>query len=137
MAARRVRRGVLAVTTSGHPSAILDSKDRQLCKGFDVTAVPTTSGVDATRAPVGRAAAVTRSLLGSGVLAGPFYLVVGLAQARTRDGDELTRHDQSLLANGPDGWVQGANLILRGLMVIAAAALTHHQPPDRRAGSNQ
>jgi Protein of unknown function (DUF998) len=128
---------VLAVTTSGHSSAILDNKNRQLCKGFDVTAVRTTSGVDATRAPVDRAAAVTRSLLGYGVLAGPFHLVVGLAQARTRDGYELTRHDLSLLANGPDGWIQGANLILTGLIAIAAAALTYHQPPDRRAGSNQ
>ena len=65
---------MLAVTTSGRSSAILDSKNRQLCKGFDVTAERTTSGVD---------------------------------------------------------------FILMGLMVIAAAALTFHQPPDRRAGSNQ
>ena len=33
-----------------------------------------------------RGAAVTRSLLGYGVLAGPFYLVVGLVQALVRDG---------------------------------------------------
>jgi hypothetical protein len=57
---------VLAVTTSGRSSAILDSKDRQLGKGFDVTAARTTSGMDSTRAPVDRAAAVTRSLLGYG-----------------------------------------------------------------------
>jgi hypothetical protein len=37
MAARQERRGVLAVTTSGRSSAILNRKDRQLCKGFDVT----------------------------------------------------------------------------------------------------
>jgi len=66
-----------------------------------------------------------------------FYLMVGLTQARTRDGYDLTRHDQSLLANGPYGWIQSANFILTGLMVIAVAALTHHQPPDRRARSNQ
>jgi hypothetical protein len=51
MAARRERRGVLAVTTSGRSSAILDSKNRQLCKGFDVIAVRTTSGVDSTVHP--------------------------------------------------------------------------------------
>jgi hypothetical protein len=135
MAARRERRGVLAVTTSGHSSAILDSRYRQLCKGFDVTTVCATSGVDATRAPVDQAAAVTRSLFGYGVLAGVFYLMVGLMQARTRDGYDLTLPDLSLLADGP-GWIQGANHILTGLMVIAAA-LTYHQPPDRRAGSNQ
>jgi hypothetical protein len=56
------------------------------------------------------------------VLAGPFYVVVGLAQALTRNGFDLTRHDLSLLANGPLGWVQIADLVLSGLMVIVAAA---------------
>jgi hypothetical protein len=56
--------GALAVTTSGRSVAILHGKDRQLCKGFDMTAEPTTSGVDATRPPFDQAAAVTRSLLG-------------------------------------------------------------------------
>jgi hypothetical protein len=112
MAARRERRGVLAVTTSGRSSAILDSKNRQLCKELDVTAERTTSGVDSTRPPVDRAAAVTRSLLGYGVLAGACYPVVGLAQARTLDGFDLTRHDLSLLANGPYGWIQSANFVL-------------------------
>jgi hypothetical protein len=68
-----------------------------------------------------RAAAVTRSLLGYGVIAGPVYLVVGLAQAALREGFDLTRHSLSLLANGPWGWVQVLNLIVTGLMVIAAA----------------
>jgi Protein of unknown function (DUF998) len=86
-----------------------------------MTTEHTTSGADPARPAFDRSAAVTRSLLGYGVLAGPFYLVVGLAQAVTRDGFELTRHDLSLLANGPYGWIQIANLILTGLMVIAAA----------------
>jgi hypothetical protein len=69
--------------------------------------------------PQGR---VTRSLLGYGVLAGPFYIGVSLAQALTRNGFDLTRHEWSLLANGPGGWVQVLNLVLSGLMVVAAAA---------------
>ena len=69
-----------------------------------------------------RSAAVTRSLLGYGVLVGPFYLTVGLIQALVRDGFDLTRHPLSVLANGPGGWVQTANFVLGGLMVIAAAA---------------
>jgi Protein of unknown function (DUF998) len=81
----------------------------------------TTGEADSARPPFDRAAAVTRSLLGYGVLAGAFYLVVGLAQAVTRDGYDLTRHDLSLLANGPYGWIQIANLILTGMMVIVAA----------------
>ena len=68
--------------------------------------------------PEGR---VTRSLLGYGALAGPFYVAVSLAQATVRDGFDLTGHDWSLLANGPGGWVQSANLVLTGLMVVAAA----------------
>lgn len=68
-----------------------------------------------------RGAAVTRSLLGYGVLAGPFYLAVGLIQAFVRDGFDLMRHPLSLLANGPGGWVQTANFVLTGLMVLAAA----------------
>lgn len=76
---------------------------------------PTGSGFD-------RDAAVTRSLLGYGVIAGPIYLIVGLAQATTRDGFDLSRHALSLLANGPWGWVQIANFVICGLMVIAAAA---------------
>jgi Protein of unknown function (DUF998) len=42
------------------------------------------------------------------------YLMVGLVQARTRDGYDLTRHDQSPLANGPYGWIRSANFILTG-----------------------
>ena len=68
-----------------------------------------------------RSAAVTRSLLGCGVVVGPFYLLFGLIQAFVRDGFDLTRHPLSLLANGPGGWVQTANFILSGTMVIAAA----------------
>ena len=64
---------------------------------------------------------LTRSLLGYGIVAGPFYVVVSLAQAAARDGFELSRHQWSLLANGPWGWVQVTNLILSGAMIIAAA----------------
>jgi hypothetical protein len=68
-----------------------------------------------------RTSAVTRSLLGYGVLAGPFYLVVGLVQALTRKGYDLAHDDLSVLANGSLGWIQMANLILSGLMTIAAS----------------
>jgi hypothetical protein len=68
-----------------------------------------------------RDAAVTRSLLGYGVVVGPFYLVVGLAQALLRDGFDLKRHPLSVLANGSWGWVQTVNFVLSGLMVLAAA----------------
>lgn len=74
-------------------------------------------------APAGcsREGAVTRSLLGYGVLAGPVYVGVSVAQAVTRDGFDMTRHEWSLLADGLAGWVQVANFIVTGLMVTAAA----------------
>lgn len=64
---------------------------------------------------------VTRSLLGYGVLAGPFYVLVVLGQALLRPGFNLVRDDASLLANGSFGWVQVANFLLTGLMVVACA----------------
>jgi uncharacterized protein DUF998 len=63
----------------------------------------------------------TRRLLGCGVLAGPFYLAVGLGQAFVRDGFDFARHPLSVLANGPGGWIQTVNFVVTGLMVIAAA----------------
>lgn len=65
---------------------------------------------------------VTRSLLGYGVVAGPFYVLVVLVQALLRPGFDLARDDTSLLSNGPWGWIQVANFILTGVMVVACAA---------------
>ena len=69
-----------------------------------------------------RGGTVTRFLLGCGVWAGPFYLAVGLAQAFLRDGFVFAKHPLSVLTNGPGGWIQTANFVLTGLMVLAAAA---------------
>ena len=67
-------------------------------------------------------AAVTRSMLGWGVLAGPIYIGVGLSLAVTRDGFYLTEHSLSLLMLGEHGWVQRTNLLLSGVLVLIAAA---------------
>jgi hypothetical protein len=64
---------------------------------------------------------ITRSLLGYGVLAGPVYVAVSLAQAFTRDGFDLARHEWSLLANGDLGWIQITNFVVTALMVFAFA----------------
>jgi len=66
-------------------------------------------------------AAVTRSLLGWGVVAGPFYVAVGLALAITRPGFDVTKHALSLLMLGDHGWMQRVNLAISGLMVLVAA----------------
>jgi len=56
------------------------------------------------------------------VAAGPFYLAVGVIQGLVREGFDFARHPLSVLANGPGGWIQTANFVLTGLMVLAAAA---------------
>lgn len=68
-----------------------------------------------------RSAAVTRSLLGYGVLAGAVYLVVGITLGVTRGGFDFSEHALSLLMLGDFGWIQKLNIIVVGLMVIAAA----------------
>jgi hypothetical membrane protein len=77
--------------------------------------------MSATDGQLNRESAVTRSLLGWGVVAGPFYIVVGLVLAVTRPGFDLTQHALSLLTLGDFGWLQRTNLIVSGLMVLAAA----------------
>jgi hypothetical membrane protein len=77
---------------------------------------------------------VTRSLLGYGVIAGPFYVVVSLAQALTRDGFDLTRHAWSLLANGELGWIQVANFTVTGAMLVAFAVGLHRALAGGRGG---
>jgi len=79
-------------------------------------------------------AAVTRSLLGWGVVAGPFYLVVGATLALTRSGFELAEHPLSLLMVGEHGWLQTTNLALSGLMTLAAAVGFRRALPESRAG---
>jgi hypothetical protein len=64
---------------------------------------------------------VTRSLLGYGMIAGPLYVAVSLAQALVRPGFDLRRHQWSLLATGDLGWVQVANFLVTGAMVLAFA----------------
>lgn len=66
------------------------------------------------------AARITRSLLGYGLLAGPMYVGVSLAQALTRRGFDLGKHSWSLLANGDLGWIQITNFVLASLATVAA-----------------
>jgi hypothetical membrane protein len=64
---------------------------------------------------------VTRALLGCGIVAGPLFLSVVVVEALTRPGFELARHPVSLLSLGEFGWIQMANFIASGLLVLAFA----------------
>jgi hypothetical protein len=75
----------------------------------------------AIRAPALPGAALDRTLLSAGALAGPVYIALGLAQAVLRPGFDLGRHDLSLLATGELGWIQSGNFLLTGVLVIAGA----------------
>lgn len=75
----------------------------------------------------------TRALLACGALAGPIYVVTALVQGLTREGFDLLRHDVSLLSNGGLGWIQIANFVLTGALVVACAmGVRRVAGPDRR-----
>jgi hypothetical protein len=63
----------------------------------------------------------TKLLLSGGVLAGPIYIIVGIAQILTRAGFDITRHPLSFMSLGDRGWIQITNFIITGLLVIAGA----------------
>ena len=64
---------------------------------------------------------VTRVLLACAAVAGPLYVVVGLIQMFIREGFDIRRHAMSVLSNGDLGWIQVANFLVTGLLVIAGA----------------
>jgi hypothetical protein len=62
-----------------------------------------------------------QQLLICGVVAGPFFVIVGLIQAMTIPGFDLTHHYLSLLESGDLGWIQRANFVIGGALSVAAA----------------
>ena len=66
------------------------------------------------------AARITRSLLGYGVLAGPFYVVASVVHGLLSPGFDFGHDSWSLLSLGPHGWVHVLVFVLTGLMVAAA-----------------
>jgi hypothetical protein len=70
-----------------------------------------------------------------GIIAGPLFVVVGLAQAFTRDGFDLREHTLSLLSNGDLGWIQVANFVVTGLLFIVCAAGIRPALPTGRAST--
>ncbi|MBM7502646.1 DUF998 domain-containing protein [Agromyces aurantiacus] len=76
-----------------------------------------------------------RALVGAGIVAGPLFVVVAVVQTATREGFDLARHPISLLALGHGGWVQIANFIVAGALMLAFAVgtrLSLRTGPGRR-----
>ncbi|PFG40599.1 uncharacterized protein DUF998 [Georgenia soli] len=78
--------------------------------------------------------AATRALLGGGVVAGPFFVVMTAAQVASREGFDLRRHGLSLLSHGELGWLQVTAFVGTGLLVVACAAGVHRLPEDLGGG---
>ncbi len=63
----------------------------------------------------------TARLLACGVVAGPLFLAVLMIQAFTREGFDLSRHPLSLLSLGDLGWIQIANFVVTGALLVVCA----------------
>lgn len=59
--------------------------------------------------------------LHAGIVVGPLFAAVVVAQLVVHDAFDLSRHPISLLATGDHGWVQIANFVAAGVLVILAA----------------
>src|SRR5215813_12027690 len=64
---------------------------------------------------------LTRALLACGVVAGPVYVMVTMAQALTRDGFDLRKHRFSWLTTGDLGWIHQSNMVLVGVLTVLLA----------------
>jgi hypothetical protein len=74
----------------------------------------------------------TRALLACSFIAGPIYVIIGLVQIVIREGFDVRRHALSLMSNGSLGWIQIANFIVSGgLVVLGAAGLRRALYPSR------
>jgi hypothetical protein len=63
------------------------------------------------------------------------YVVVGVAQMLTREGFDMRRHALSLLSNGELGWIQIANFLVSGALVIAGAVGVRRLLRGQRVGT--
>ncbi len=68
-----------------------------------------------------RQSSATRTLLTCGVIGGPLFLLVVVAQEYTREGFDPRQHALSQLSLGDLGWLQIGNFIVSGLLFLAGA----------------
>lgn len=71
--------------------------------------------------PLRPASTPARALLVAGAVAGPLFLVTGVAGGLARDGFDFTRNALSQLSLGTYGWVQITAFVLAGLLAVAGA----------------
>lgn len=77
----------------------------------------------------------TKTLLTCGVIGGPLFVFVFLAEGATRAGYDPLRHPVSSLALGDRGWTQTANFLLAGVLTLAfAVGLRRAFGPPKNSG---
>jgi hypothetical membrane protein len=64
----------------------------------------------------------TKTLLACGVIGGPLFVATFLVEGATRAGYDPLRHPVSSLALADSGWMQTANFVVTGLLMLAFAA---------------
>jgi hypothetical protein len=72
-----------------------------------------------------RSTVSTDVLLGAGVLAGPLFVAVFMIEGATQFRYDPIRMPVSLLSTGEGGWIQVANFIVDGLLLLAFAVGLH------------
>jgi hypothetical protein len=77
----------------------------------------------------------TRALLACGVLAGPLYVAITIAQALTRDGFDLRRHRFSWLTMGDLGWIHQLNMVGVGVLTALLAVGVRQAMQKERASA--
>ncbi|MBM7791320.1 DUF998 domain-containing protein [Tenggerimyces flavus] len=65
----------------------------------------------------------TRVAVWCGIVAGPLFVAAFLVQGFLKPDYNPLRHPVSSLALGPHGWIQTANFLLTGVLVLAFAAI--------------
>ena len=77
----------------------------------------------------------TNALLACGVVAAPLFIGVVALQLLIVDGFDLRRHPISLLSVGDIGWIQIANFVVSGVLVIGFATGVRRLLHPGRAGT--
>ncbi len=97
-----------------------------------VETMPSHSLVESVPAASPKMDRTVRHLMLCGVLAGPLYVGLAILQMLFREGFDIRRHPVSLLCNGDWGWVQIANFLLSGALVMAFAVGLPRAFPGRK-----
>ena len=86
-----------------------------------ITARTDPAGTSTTAGQIALGTSHARAWRACAAAAGPLFVATATVQALTRPGFNLTRQALSLLDDGSLGWIQAANFIVTGLLLIAAS----------------